>query len=557
MKAILLLFILPLSIYAQQLPDSITKRIDDIFRTFNNTSPGCAVAIVKDQQLIFSKGYGMANLEYGAPIRPGTRFHIASVSKQYTAFCMLLLEKDGLIQLDDDIRKYLDFVPDFGKKITIRQLIYHISGLRDQWQLLAHAGWQLDDVIKQEHVIKLISRQKALNFDPGEEYSYCNTGYTLMAELVKKVTGLSLRQYADQKIFKPLGMDSTHFNDNYQELLHHRAYSYSPKSGGGFQHEVLSYSTVGPTSLMTTVGDHVKWLNNFETGKVGGMDLINKMFETGTLNDGRKLNYAYALVIDKYRGYKQVSHFGADAGFRTVSVTFPELKLGIVIFSNYAFANLSTYYRRVADLFMKEEKSTESDKGSKINLETVDSSLLKKLQGSYYSFNGERLYLKWIDGKLYLSTAAGARGSQIEMLKGERNKINLPGIMQEWIFDERNLAADSVQRFLVKKENSNAVFYRQPFQQPIATDDFTGRFYNDECESFYTISIKDGRLWLDNNKYPSVELRAIAPDQFNSNLWWISHIRFLRDKKNRVIAFEVNAGRVQHLLYKKLKREIE
>jgi CubicO group peptidase (beta-lactamase class C family) len=556
MKRILFLLFLPLQLSAQLLPDSVTKKIDEIFRTFNQTTPGCAVAIVKDQQLVFSKGYGMANLEYGAPVKPITKFHIASVSKQYTAFCMLLLEKDGLINLDEDVRKYLDFVPDFGKKITIRHLINHTSGLRDQWQLLAHAGWQLDDVIKQEHVIKLISMQKALNFDPGEEYMYCNTGYTLMAEIVEKVAGLSFRQYTNQKIFKPLGMDSTHFNDNYQEILQNKAYSYSARNGGGFQHEVLSYSTVGPTSLITTVEDHVKWINNFETGKVGGKDLMKKMFETGTLNDGRKLDYAYALVVDTYKGNRQVSHFGADAGFRTVSSMYPDAKLGIVIFSNHAFANLSVYYKKIADLFLADIQSgIEPQKSASDN--KTDTGLLKKLEGNYFSHNGERLFLKFIGGKCYLANNAAARGNPIEIITNEKNKLLLPELKQEWLVTDVNLKADSIQSLIVRKTTGSTTFYRQPLPKQTDNKEFVGRFYNEECESFYTVVIKDGRLWLENKKYPSVELRVLAPDQYNTGLWWISHIRFLRDKKNQVTAFEVNAGRVQHLLYKKLKREIE
>jgi len=260
MKYILTLLLVPLQIFAQ-LPDSTLKKIDDIFKNYNSKTPGCAVAVTKNGELILQKGYGSANLEYNIPITPQTIFHIASVSKQYVAFCMLLLEKEGKLSLDDDIRKHLDYVPDFGHTITIRQLIWHTSGLRDQWQLFANAGWQLDDVIKQEHVVKMVSAQKSLNFKPGEEWMYCNTGYTLMAEIVKKVSGLTLRQYTEQNIFKPLGMNDSHFNDNYEELVPGRAYSYSG-SGTSYKNSVLSYSTYGATSLLTTVLDEAKWLNN-------------------------------------------------------------------------------------------------------------------------------------------------------------------------------------------------------------------------------------------------------------------------------------------------------
>ena len=222
MKKYILFVFFPFQLMGQNLPDSVTRKIDSLFSRYTTTTPGCAVAIIKNREIVLKKGYGMANLEYNVPITPSSIFHIASESKQYVAFCMLLLEQQGKLSLDDDIRKYLDYVPDFGKKITIRHLIHHTSGLRDQWQLLANAGWQLDDVITQEHIIKLVSKQKALNFEPGEEQLYCNTGYTLMAEIVKKASGLSLREYTDKYIFKPLEMNNTHFHDNYREIVPNR-----------------------------------------------------------------------------------------------------------------------------------------------------------------------------------------------------------------------------------------------------------------------------------------------------------------------------------------------
>ena len=364
MKYIILVLLLPFVVNAQDLPDSTIKKIDNIFKNFDSNTPGCAVAIMKKGEVIFKKGYGMATMEYNAPISSSTIFHIASESKQYVAFCMLLLEQQGKLSVDDDIRKYLDYVPDFGKKITIKNLIHHTSGLRDQWQLLANAGWQLDDVITQDHVIKLVSKQKALNFSPGEEMLYCNTGYTLMAEIVKKTSGLTLRQYCDSFIFKPLGMNNTHFHDDYREIVKNRAYSYSPKRGGGYQNAVLSYSIVGATSLFTTVEDEIKWLRNYETGQVGGKALIERMYETGVLNDGKKLKYAFAISIDDYKGWKYIGHGGGDAGFRTYACRFPEQELGIVVFSNLGTVNPTQLSFQVADAFLPQRTVPEPVKGN-------------------------------------------------------------------------------------------------------------------------------------------------------------------------------------------------
>ncbi|MEP7319802.1 MAG: serine hydrolase domain-containing protein, partial [Panacibacter sp.] len=187
---------------AQTLPDSITKKIDSLFIKWNMfVSPGCSIGIVRNDSLIYAKGYGIANLEYTIPIQPQTIFHMASVSKQFTAWSIVLLARQGKLQLDDDIHKYLPWFPDVKEKITILDLLNHTSGIRDQWQLLAISGTRLDDVITQDQIVKILGKQQALNFKPGDKYSYSNSGFTMLAEIVKSVTGQSLRKFTDSAIF--------------------------------------------------------------------------------------------------------------------------------------------------------------------------------------------------------------------------------------------------------------------------------------------------------------------------------------------------------------------
>jgi len=549
MKNILILFLLlPFALWAQPLPDSTTKKIDEIFRSYNSNTPGCAVAVMRKGELVFKKGYGMATLEYNVPITSSTIFHIASESKQYVALCMLLLEQQGKLSLDDDIRKYLDFVPDFGKKITIKHLIYHTSGLRDQWQLLANAGWQLDDVITQEQVIKLVSKQKALNFPPGEEMLYCNTGYTLMAEIVKKTSGLSLRRFCDSFIFKPLGMNDTHFHDDYREIVKNRAYSYNPKSPAGYQNAVLSYSIVGATSLFTTVEDEIKWLHNYETGQVGGKALIEKMYQTGVLNDGKKLNYAFAISIDDYKGWKIIGHGGGDAGFRTYACRLPDLDLGIVVFSNNGSANPSFFCRQIADLFLTPKQVPETPKGN-----PIDTNFLKRLEGKYYSQRGLALNFDYDGGKL-MSRPRGqsSGGNEWKLTAAGPNRYEAAGLFL--IFDSMD-GKDSIQGFKVENQNGYQQFYRQP-ANPKKMDpmEYVGRNYSEETEAYYTIAQKDNNLILQHRKFPDVTLQYEAPDQFNNNTWWMSTIRFLRDSSGKVSGFEVNSGRIIHLRYDKVNR---
>lgn len=549
MKKILVLLIVPLQLMGQSLPDSIIRKVDSLFNRYTTATPGCAVAIIKNGEVVFKKGYGMSNLEYDVPITASSVFHIASESKQFVAFCMLLLEQQGKLSIDDDVRKYLDYVPGFGKKITIRHLIHHTSGLRDQWQLLANAGWQLDDVITQEHVIKLVSKQKRLNFDPGEEHLYCNTGYTLMAEIVKKASGLSLREYTDKYIFKPLEMNNTHFHDNYRELVPNRTYSYSPIGARGHQHSVLSYSIVGATSLFTTVEDEAKWVMNYEHGKVGGKELLEKMYSLGVLNSGKKLVYAFALAIDDYKGWRRIGHGGADAGYRTYVCRFPEQQLGIIVFSNVANNNPTGEAMQIADLLLPKKEI----KADQLPLFT-DSTTLKKWQGRYVSDRGAVFNLAWDNNKL-MNRQAGQTtgGSEWKLSIKENNKYQLASgtIIQV----QTSPVNDSAIRISTETPNAVTEFSRQPLislkKEEMAM--YTGTYYNEETEAAYTVIVKDGELILQHRKFSDAKLTLIGKDQFSCNNWWMSNLIFLRDKKGIVTGFEVNAGRVLHLLYSRIK----
>ena len=307
---------------SQQLPDSTIKKIDRLFKKWdNNYSPGSAIGVVKNDTLIYAKGYGMANLEYSIVITPETIFHMASVSKQFTAYSIVLLAKQGKLQLDDDIHKYLSWFPDLKEKITIRNLLNHTSGIRDQWQLLSIAGIRRDDVITQDLLIKILSKQQGLNFKPGQQESYSNINFTLLAEIIKSVTGQSLRKFTDSAIFKPLGMTKTHFRDDCTEIQN-RAYSYSRIDDKHFANSIWSNSSVGATNLYTNVYDMSKWIMNFYFPKVGEQKEIDLLTQKTKLNNGNEINYGMGIVVDTYNGWRQLSHAGGDAGVWSIRYHF-------------------------------------------------------------------------------------------------------------------------------------------------------------------------------------------------------------------------------------------
>lgn len=331
--------------------DSPAARIDKVFASWNKPgAPGAAVAVIQHGKLVYTKGYGAANLEYNVPVVPETVFHVASVSKQFTAMAAVLLEQDGKLSLDDDVHRFLPELPGYGHKITVRHLLQHTSGVRDQWDLVTVAGGRMDDVITQQQLLRLLFRVKDLNFPPGTRYSYSNGGYTLAAEIVQRVSGMPFPEFCEKRIFRPLGMKNTHFHLDARRLVPGRAYSYSP-SGDGFQASLLNYANVGATSLFTTAPDLALWLDNFRHAKVGGAAALRKLQERATLADGSKADYGLGLVVSGEGGDLRLSHGGADAGFRSVVVWYPALELGVAIVSNHSGFNPSEAAGKVAAFF--------------------------------------------------------------------------------------------------------------------------------------------------------------------------------------------------------------
>src|SRR5688572_16331685 len=256
---------LMLALSVQDAPPA--ARVDAVFKEYDSaTSPGCAVAVYQDDKILYKRAYGMANLDHDVPLTTSTVFHVASVSKQFTATAILLLAQDGKLSLDDDIRKHLPELPDFGRTITIRQLANHTSGIRDQWDLLGLAGWRYSrDLITDDDVLELLTRQKGLNFVPGSRHMYSNSGFTLLAVIVSRVSGTTFRAFTTERIFAPLGMTSTHFRDTFNEIVKNQAYGYTP-FGQTFRLSVTNFDTAGATSLLTTVEDMAKWYANFDRG---------------------------------------------------------------------------------------------------------------------------------------------------------------------------------------------------------------------------------------------------------------------------------------------------
>jgi len=336
----------------RSLPDSVARRIDAVFSRFTSATPGCAVGVFKDGTIAFAKGYGLASVEFAAPITPQTPFIMGSVSKQFTAAAIALLVEQKRISLDDDIRKYVPELHDYGKRVTIDELVHHTSGIRDFWALVDAAGMRPDDGYTVDDVLALAARQRHLNFDPGAEYNYSNTGYVLLGVVVKRVTGKSLRQFEAEQIFTPLGMANSHFHDDHNEPVKGRASAYSALAGGAWRINVWNNDIVGQGGLMTTMEDLQKWDENFYTGAVGGKAFLARQLQRGKLNNDSTIAYAFGLEVGAYRGIPMVEHSGSTGGYRTDIARFASAHTSVATMCNVANADAVGLAHRVADVVL-------------------------------------------------------------------------------------------------------------------------------------------------------------------------------------------------------------
>ena len=533
---LVLAFVTPLS-YGQDRE----ARVDEVFKEFAAAgSPGCTVGVYQDGKPILTRAYGMANLDHDVKLTPASVFHVASVSKQFTAAAILLLAQDGKLSLDDDIRKHLPDVPDFGKTITIRHLINHTSGLRDQWSLLGLAGWRYSrDLITDDDVMSLLTKQKDLNFTPGERHLYSNSGYTLLAVIVKRVSGKSFREFTTERIFAPLGMTNTHFRDDFTEIVKNQAYGYT-RQRGGFKVSTTNFDTAGATSLMTTVEDLVKWDANFQQPIVGGQALVTGMIERGVLNDGRKIDYAVGLSHGTHRGLTSISHGGADAGYRAALLRYPDQRFGVATLCNLAQTNPTLLAQRVAEVYLESKMqpvvTTPPDTQPEVPLPAAE---LAKLAGLYWNardFAGRRLVVA--DGKLMVER--GPQKTALKSLGGGR--FLLPGPTPTYLVFEGTRVTAGPQ------PGTGDVFERtDPFvPTPAQLQAFAGVYRSDELEVVYRMVLKNDKLQLERLKSAPAVLEPVIKDTFSGEP---GVIRFLRDAAGNVNGFALEAGRVRNVKF--------
>ena len=521
--------------------------IDGVFSRWDrDDSPGCALAVVRAGAIVHARGYGMADLEHGIPITPGSVFHAASLSKQFTAASIVLLLLRGAISLDDPVRMYVPELPLVGRDITIRHLIHHTSGLRDQWNALVLAGFRFsEDVIRDEDVMQWVSRMRELNFAPGDMAMYCNTGYTLLAHIVQSVSGMTLREFTDAEIFQPLGMASTHFRDDHREIVKNIAYGYEASPRGGWRASLPHLDVVGASGLVTTVEDLARWDANFYTPRVGGEAMVRQMMQPFRLNNGEEIEYRFGLRAARYRGLPIVEHAGADAGYRAQFTRFPEQRVSVICLCNMT-VRPQEWVNTVADTVLKLPK--QKSVSEKPIAENVESRA-----GLYWnSANEEIRRIRYAGGQLTLL----AEGREVALVALGAGRFKIDALsedlcpMGELVFECDEILPPPPGLVAI---GAPGQFRRVTEAAPTTAEsrEYAGVYYCDELETQLRVELRGDALTLLQRKFAPAPMVptftdafvVFVPQQFTSVTQ--SHLRFERGKDDRITGLRFTNLRIR------------
>ena len=510
--------------------------IDKIFARYSEpNTPGCVLGIGRDGKIIYAKGYGLANLEYDVPLTANSVEEIGSVSKQFTAASVLLLARRGVLSLEDDIRKWLPEVPDFGEKITIRMLANHTSGLRDQWGLLGLLNSPPGTAVHSpELILDLVTRQRELNFKPNDEYLYSNTGYTLLGIVVKRASGKSLAEFSKENIFTPLGMTNTEWRDDFTRVVKGRATAYA-RTNAGYRLDMPFTNAYGNGGLLTTVADLITWWDALYSDKLG-KGFLAQLATSGVLNSKHVIPYALGVSNGEYRGVREITHSGATAGYRAYLASFPALRTTIAVLCSNASANTGAHSYAVADIVLANELKPAAAPAQVQAAENVD---LSRFAGLYHDRTTDQTYrVQPRDGKLTIADAelvatgpntfAGARGN-VKVEASERDGVT------ELRVQQRNEPPLRLVRVTEVKLTDAQL------------QEYTGSYTSPELGVNYQISTANGNLVVKRHLQADLSLVPAYRDAFSNFGSWV----FTRDAGGKVNGLLYSQGRIRRVRFVK------
>jgi CubicO group peptidase (beta-lactamase class C family) len=536
-----------------QLTTSQYQKIDEIFSQWNVANhPGGAIGIMKDGKQVFSKAYGLASLEYLVPNSTETLFNVASVSKQFTAMGIVLLHLQGKLSIDDPIKKYMPELPDFSEKITIRQMLHHTSGLRSLHTLFALAGWRGDDFRTNEDLYRIMKDQRDLNFPPGSEYMYCNTGYMYMAKIIEEVTEEKFTDWMKKSIFEPLGMNHTYIEDKYNRVVPNNATSYYTRKKG-FDRAVEYWGYVGSGNMHSTSQNLLTWLENFSVPKPGWEKAFQMMLTLTPLSNGTYNDYAFGVRVDSLKGIKRIQHGGSIGGYRSFIGTYPDERLSIAIITNFSTASPNSIADKIAKILLKDAiKKRENSK--KVTPETIKLSpeTLQNYVGLYWNDKTN------VSRKIYVKNDTlryeRSENNETPLLPIKKNEFQLSGRPVKVRFGQGRKEERTMT--IVTNNSSSTVFnafqpvsalYLKKIQQSIV-----GEYFSPELKTSYYIST-DGKKIIGNHiRHGNFEMKIIKKDVLRGNSAF-QIVKLKRNQKGNVIGVFVSNSRVRNLWFEKRK----
>lgn len=544
----LLLFLLLTGLAQAQGLDKLSKKTDELFSKYiSGDKPGAAVVVIKDGKVVHKNTYGLADYENKVPLSTNSVFDIASVSKQFVGYAIALLEKEGKLSLQDDVKTYISEFPDFGHTITIGHLLYHQSGLRDWPSAMKLAGVGFDDVLTFEQILSMVYRQEDLNFVPGSRYIYSNTGYNVLVEVIQRITQQPFRAWTKEKIFQPLGMKNTFFKDQFDESIPKEVKSYF-KEEDQYKRSTNGLTAMGSSSLQTTIDDFGLWLQHLDSENA--KDLVAKMQISGTITTEAPANYAYGLEVDTYYGLKRVSHDGSWASFNTFMAYFPDEHFSVAVFLNHENW-VQGFAQEVIEIYLK-DKFQGDKKGPWFYYEekpkiSKDFDLdLSRYTGIYYL----EKYLSYL-------TITEEKGQLYVQATGEDKQLmQAVSATRFWVEDY----SQSIYFNRDKSGNIESVTYHKSLcerRAPIPSKDalnlsiYEGNYYSRELNTSYQVVLEDGQLYLSNLRNGRFPLEQTWKDGFINERTHAPLVDFQRNAKGEIVSLAVSQFRSRNQVFKK------
>ncbi|HAQ61087.1 TPA: aminopeptidase [Candidatus Delongbacteria bacterium] len=540
--------------------NSLTKeqemQIDALFTQYDNAdTPGCAVGVIQNGKFIYKKSFGMANLDYDIPITADSKFDIGSAAKQFTAAGIALLVLEKKLSLNDDIRKYIPEMNDFGNVITIDHLLHHTSGLKDYTSLLnLSLNAQFSEFyFDNNDCLNLLFKQKDLNFKPGEMHSYSNSGYLLLGEIISRVSGISFAEYVTEKIFKPIGMYNSIIDENSRKVQKNRVASYYKIADHDFYRLLCTSDDLGAKGVVTTINDLLLWDQNFYTGKVGGDNMIEMLTTQGLLNNGDRINYCLGLEVNNYKHLPIIGHDGGYLGFTASMMRFPEQNTSIIVLCNCA-ENISGLAYIIADIvlsstinsFIKPETLMETK--PELQIFNLNVGELDRFCGSFWSEEKKlqrKIFLK--DGNLFYWRSEGSESKLAPISKNELAIIGSAHLVLRYEFNNDCKKFSFFENNILKMTLNS--YDPIEFNAEYLTN-YVGNYFCEEMDVVYKLEIVSDKLVLFLKGKQISEIQAVMPNLFKV-LEWDCIFEFTYNDKQEIAGFQLDSDRIKNIKFVK------